>query len=263
MEFDANGLITQESILLLEEMERQANRNQATEVHNMERFDVQELGRNMVEHCLRAVSSARSLLEQEGALQSNICDFLLSNGYEMHKRNSNGLLMRHYMSAGEHLAERSELSTASGDIRTDIVVNKAGHRLELKTSAYMTPKGKVPPELFDKDLAYLEPSLGQTDLDHNPGEGLTRKERGTELVLFVADMKVVQASKRFTTLFGKLIQPPGDDPATGSTTSGIDYEIYSGTYEKSQALHVMGKKTTKTVDTFVVVLAYPSARYFG
>ncbi|WP_322014923.1 hypothetical protein [Paraburkholderia sp. J12] len=257
MEFDEDGLITPEALEQLVEYERLESKATAAHAHNMDIAQISALGRRIVEHCLVSVAENRDLLEQEGALNVDIGRFLKKEGYTVNKLDSRGNRYQRSITEGVQKASVAPRLNESTRVHSDFIINDRGDRVELKTSAFATPKDKVPDDLFDKDLAYLERDPYKGDFDRYAYEGLSRNERLAEMALFVADKNIACGSSRLRSMIGDI---DSHDKKIGTTSSGLTYEVHSGFYQPSEVLEVERTRPIR-VENFIVLLAYPSQQY--
>ncbi|WP_296650806.1 hypothetical protein [Paraburkholderia sp.] len=202
MEFDEDGVFDLEASMQLSEYERLERRAADAHAHNMDVAQIVTLGRLIVGHCLVSVAANRDLLEQEGALNVDIGRFLKHEGYKIEKLDSHGNKYRRSIVGGLQTAQDAPRAARSAGVLSDLIVDERGDRVELKTAAFATPKDRVPDDLFDKDLAYLERAPYTGDLERYGYEGLSRPERLAEMALFVADKKIAQGSSRLRAMVG-------------------------------------------------------------
>lgn len=255
MDFDENGMPSIESLILLEELVRDAERANTAHEHNMQRSEIADLGMKILEHCMEKISADRELLAQEGALNSAITSFLCREGNTVRKADSHGNDYLHYMRDGKRIAERTESVREKSDINSDIITGKNNNRVELKTAAFATAKDKVVPEFFSKDLDYLR-RKPFTSMDDFPWEGMLRKDRSAEMAILAADKNIAVHSQKLMALVGDI---SSDEHIIRPLHDGVTYIIRTGIYKNDQVLHVQRDNPLK-IEKFIVLLALPSVR---
>lgn len=256
MEFDSNGMMTPESLILLEDIRRQEERANVAHEHNMSVADIAALGASIMRHCLDAISLNRDLLVLEGALNISIRTFLKNGGYTIRSGDSGGNDYLHSQTAeGTSVARKVPRRRATLRVNSDLIVDHDDKRVELKTAAFASPKDDVPDELFEKDLFHIQRQELE-DLETFPWEGVLRNAREAELALFACDKVLARRSRRLQVLVGDIsssnrIVVAGHDGAT--------YIVETKLYVPAQRLHVE-RARQMVISEFIVFMAIPSRR---
>lgn len=254
MDFDDEGLITPLGLEQILQIERDANRAEAARVHNMSVEDIETLGLCIVEHCLVSISKNRQLLVNEGALNSEIRDYILSKGISFRTGGSSGEDYIHERNPqGQTIISRVQRRREVDGVNSDLLVDRDGKRVELKTAAIASPK-QIPSDFFDKDLAHLRRHY-LDELSTSAYDGVLRGARKAEMAILACDKRQAVRNASLTDFLGNV----------GSSTSftirsnhGVTYHVKVGQYD--QASIVRGKTGDEILDEFVVILAIPSLR---
>ncbi|MDN7790004.1 hypothetical protein QZM66_20825 [Burkholderia contaminans] len=256
MDFDEDGLPTPESLIFIEQIERQAARDAITQQHNKSVQSIRALGESILQHCLRTVSFDRDLLRMEGALNSSIVTFLKRAGFFVRIGDSHRSDYLHGLDDnGKAVAMKVPRERDNPKVVSDVIVERDGERIELKTASFASPKESIPSELFNKDLRHLQRHVLE-DLETFPWEGLLRINREAEMAIFVCDKIIAEQSDRFCALVGDL---SSSDRVVRRNHDGVTYVIETGFYTPDQQLNVQSSKPI-VVEEFIVLLATPSER---
>jgi hypothetical protein len=256
MEFDSDGILTPESLFLFEQIQRQGEIASVAHEHNMSVAHVAAMSESIMRHCLNAISLNRDLLVLENALNVSIRRFLKDSGYTIRSGDAGSDDYLHSQTAeGGSVAKKVPRRRANLHINSDLIVDHDDKRVELKTSAFASPKNGVPDELFDKDLSHIQRQQFE-DLETFPWEGVLRNDRAAELALFACDKIVARRSKRLQALVGDISSPARISVAGHD---GATYVVETGQYVQTEQLHVQRARPFVIKD-FIVFMALPSRR---
>lgn len=255
MDFDNDsGLINTESLLQLLEIERQANRAHHASQHNVDVSNIRSIAEHIASHCLCAVAKDRSLLLQEGALNSSIFNFLIESGYPIIKGDSRQRDWKYRTDEeGKIVANQIPRTVRKTGVTPDFLMYDDRNRLELKTAAYASSKDKIPSEFFYKDLRHLQRQELE-DLETYPWEGVPRTHRNAEIAILVCDLSIAQSSEGIGQLFGQ-IPDIGKNAVKGR--EGVTYTFDVGTYETNFNVQPSSENLI-SIQRFIVLTAYPS-----
>jgi len=254
LDFDDDGLITPLGLEQILEIERDANRAEAARVHNMSVEDIETLGLDIAEHCLISISKERQLLVNEGALNSEIRKFILLRGISFRTGGSSGEDYIHEQNPqGQTIISRVERRREVDGVNSDLLIDRDGKRVELKTAAIASPK-RIPSDFFGKDLAHLRRQY-LDELSTSAFDGALRHDRKAEMAILACDKRQAAGNSSLIDLLGSV------DLNTSSTiraNHGVTYHVRIGQYD--QASIVRGKNGDELLDEFVIIIAIPSLR---
>lgn len=254
MDFDDDSLLSPQSLELLAQVQRDADRADAAHDHNMSVGAVIKLGKGIAEHCLKAVSRNRQLLVNEGALNSEIRNYLLAHGIAFRTGGTSGedyLYQR--TPSGDTIIERIERRREVDGVNSDLLIDGDQKRVELKTAATATPKA-IPSDFFTKDLAHLRGEY-LDELSYSTREGALRKNRKAEMALLVCDERQARSRPELERLLG---DKSGMEANVIESNDGVTYLVSIRDYESRHILR--SRRADEELSRFVVFLATPSLR---
>jgi|GEM_PF-5233597 len=223
-------------------------------IHNDSIAEIEQVGEAILDSGLAAVAKDRLLLQQEGAVNSAIRRHLINNGFGIFSKNKSGAC---FFQLDKDITEVDDFPFTSDSI-PDVIFDRDGKRIELKTTALFVSKSVIPEDFFSKDLNQLTDRDQEQDRNH--WEGASRDYRNAEMALIIGDRDIIVRDKKLNALLGKKFwAEPCLSHNRHTGVSGTCFIVRSARYD--QPLSVTDKKgNNRLILEAMAILAFPARK---
>lgn len=222
--------------------------------HNDSVAEIEQVGEAILDFSLAAVAQDRLLLQQEGAVNSAIRRHLIDSGFGLYTKDKSGAC---FFQLGNDITPASDFPVSSDSI-PDVIFDRDGKRIELKTTALFVSKSAIPEDFFSKDLDQLTDRDQEQERNH--WEGASRDYRNTEMALIIGDRDIIVRDKKLQALLGKKFwAEPGLSHNRHTGLDGTCFIVRSARYDRP--LSSTDKKgNSRAILEAMAVLAFPARK---